>query len=228
MNALRTKAAIAVVLMASSFAAAELWKPTHKLADTRPAVDLETIFPKRFGAWVVDDRMPVQLISPDTQAMLNKIYNQTLSRTYVGPQGERIMLSVAYGGDQSDGTRAHRPEVCYPAQGFQILDSQERTLRIGAQDLRVRQLVSSLGARVEPITYWITVGDQIAITGTEQKLAQLAYSTRGVVPDGMLVRVSSIDTNPAKAYAIHQGFVTDLASSIKSEARPQVVGRARS
>lgn len=221
----RIKALVALVLMVAALAAAQAWRPTARLADTRPKVNLETLFPKSFKGWTVDERMPVQLVSPDTQAMLNKIYNQTLSRTYVNQQGDRIMLSVAYGGDQSDATRAHRPEVCYPAQGFQIDSSRDSVLDLTGHKLRVRQLVSRLGGRVEPITYWITVGERITLSGTEQKLAQLSYSTRGVVPDGMLVRVSSIDPIANKAYELHRSFLGALAPAISLPLQAQVIGK---
>ena len=226
MTTQRIKAAVVLVLMLLAFAGAQAWRPHTRLADTRPKVDLETMFPKAFADWTVDDRMPVQLVSPDTLAMLNKIYNQTLSRTYVNSKGDRIMLSVAYGGDQSDATRAHRPEVCYPAQGFQMLSSQNTQLNLGTHPLPVRQLVAKLGGRSEPITYWITVGDRITITGTEQKLAQLSYSTRGVIPDGMLVRISNIEANASMAYRVHQRFVNDLATALGQDARSRVLGRA--
>ncbi len=225
MKPIQLKALVALLLMLAAFAGAQAWRPTSRLADTRPKVELETMFPKAFGDWRVDDRMPVQLISPDTQAMLNKIYNQTLSRTYVNAKGDRIMLSVAYGGDQSDGTRAHRPEVCYPAQGFQINSKEDAAVDLGGRSLRVRRLVSQLGGRVEPITYWITVGERVTLSGTEQKLAQLSYSTRSVVPDGMLVRVSSIEANAGKAYQMHQAFVTDMAHAISADLKPQVIGK---
>lgn len=226
MTAVQVKAVLALVLMLAAFAGAQAWRPNSRLADTRPKVNLETMFPKAFGDWQVDDRMPVQLISPDIQAVLNKIYNQTLSRTYVNAKGDRIMLSVAYGGDQSDGTRAHRPEVCYPAQGFQIEASRDGVINLGSRSLRVRQLVSRLGGRVEPISYWITVGERITLSGGEQKLAQLAYSTRGVVPDGMLVRVSSIDPNASRAYLLHQAFAAQMAQAIPTELQAQVIGTA--
>ena len=225
MKTLHLKAVLALLLMLAAFAGAHAWRPTARLADTRPKVELETMFPKAFGDWRVDDRMPVQLISPDTQAMLNKIYNQTLSRTYINTQGDRIMLSVAYGGDQSDATRAHRPEVCYPAQGFQINSKQDGAVNLGNQSLRVRRLVSQLGNRIEPITYWITVGERITLSGTEQKLAQLSYSVRGVVPDGMLVRVSSIDADAGKAYRAHEAFVADMARAVPVALQAQVIGK---
>lgn len=226
MNPTRRRALVVTGLMAASYAGAAAWRPTRRLADTRPKVELETLFPKAFGDWRVDDRMPVQLISPDTQAVLDKIYNQTLSRTYVNPKGERIMLSVAYGGDQSDATRAHRPEVCYPAQGFEILSRQDGSVEVAGRPMRVRQLVSRLGGRLEPISYWIMVGDKLTLSGTEQKLAQLAYSTRGVVPDGMLVRVSSIDPDTPRAYGVHSRFIAELAQSIQPAMRQYVMGTA--
>jgi EpsI family protein len=227
MTSLRLQALIALVLMVAAFAAAHAWRPTANLADTRPRVDLEAMFPKAFGVWVVDERVPVQLVSPDTAAMLAKIYNQTLSRTYVNSTGDRIMLSVAYGGDQSDATRAHRPEVCYPAQGFQIVSSDTTVLQAADISFGVRRLVAKLGGRIEPITYWVVVGNQVALSGTQQKFAQLGYTTRGVVPDGMLVRVSSIDANSERAYALQQAFLGQLAQALRPEVRPQIMGLGR-
>ena len=224
MTPLRWRAAGVLVLAASALAGAHAWRPTAHLADQRPKVELEAMFPKQFGDWTVDARMPVQLVSPDQQAVLNAIYNQTLSRTYVDRDGHRVMLSVAYGGDQSDATRAHRPEVCYPAQGFQVGSGADNAYELGGRTLRVRNLVARHGARVEPISYWITVGDRITLSGTEQKLAQLSYSVRGVVPDGMLVRVSSIDPDSRRAWGVHQRFIAQLGASLRVEHRAQIVG----
>ena len=226
MNPTRRRAAVVTAMMVASAAGAASWRPSKHLADLRPRVNLETLFPKAFGDWVVDVRMPVQLVSPDQAAVLNAIYNQTLSRTYVNPAGERVMMSVAYGGDQSDATRAHRPEVCYPAQGFEILAANTGSLRIEDRTLRVRRLVARLGGRNEPITYWITVGDRVTVSGTEQKFAQLSYSVRGVIPDGMLVRVSSIDRDADTAYRLHERFLAALSAAIEPAERAYVVGAA--
>lgn len=226
MNAIRIKAFIALVVMTLAFAGAHAWKPTRHLSDMRPPIDLEAMFPKAFEGWQVDTRVPVQLVSPDVAAVLNRTYNQTLSRVYVNGRGDRIMLSVAYGGDQSDGTRAHRPEVCYPAQGFQILSSDMQTLDAPPSPARVRRLVAKLSGRVEPITYWVVVGDRIALSGPEQKIEQLSYSVRGVIPDGMLVRVSSIDRDPDRAFKIQDLFIASLAKALRISDLPQVMGNA--
>lgn len=227
MSGRRLKAVVALVIMVLAFAGANAWKPTHHLSDMRPAIDLEAMFPKSFGGWQVDTRIPVQLVSPDVAALLNRTYNQTLSRVYTNRNGDRIMLSVAYGGDQSDGTRAHRPEVCYPAQGFQIVSSDTQVLEAPPSPARVRRLVAKLGSRVEPITYWVVVGDQIALSGTEQKFHQLEYSVKGVIPDGMLVRVSSIDHDAERAFQTQGSFIADLAKALRVEDQPQIMGRSR-
>ena len=224
MTATRRKALVALSAMGATAALAQIARPTVHIADQGPKIDLERIFPSQFGGWRNDPNAAVVLPSPDVQAVLNKIYNQVLSRTYVNAAGERIMLSVAYGGDQSDGTRAHRPEVCYPAQGFRISDDRDDRLQIGATALPARRLVAQLGGRNEPITYWVMVGDKPVISGTEQKLAQLRYGLRGQIPDGMLVRVSSIDRDVNKAYRQHDTFIAELAGVVDAGVRPRVFG----
>ena len=77
------------------------------------------------------------------------------------------MLSIAYGGDQSDTMAVHKPEVCYPAQGFQILKNATASFSTGDGNIPVKRLVATQGPRIEPITYWTTVGDTVAVSGYE-------------------------------------------------------------
>lgn len=226
MQVQRRKALLAGALMACGYAGAVTLRPTRHLADMRPKVNLETLFPSKFGVWAVDDRMPVQLVSPDTAALLSKIYNQTLSRTYVSPDGIRIMLSVAYGGDQSDATRVHRPEVCYPAQGFQIMANSTGTMDVRSHSIPVRRLVARQGNRNEPITYWIVVGDTATVTSTDQKIVQLSYGLNGIVPDGVLMRVSSIDQDERQAFELQHKFVNDMFLALAPAQRDFVFGSA--
>jgi EpsI family protein len=212
----------AVMVAASAIATAA--KPRTKIADLGPAVNLEVMVPKTFGEWRVDETIVPILPSPETQLLLNKIYNQTLARTYVNRSGDRIMLSIAYGGDQSDSMQVHRPEVCYAAQGFQILDDVKGLLTTGFGEVPVKRLLARLGSRNEPITYWITVGDTATYVGIRQKIVQLSYGLTGRVPDGMLVRVSSIDRNSDAAYRLQESFVKQLASTLDSSARMRLLG----
>jgi EpsI family protein len=214
---------IGLAMLAASGLAVAM-KPTQRMADIGPKIDLETMIPKEFGDWRVDTTVvPVQ-ISPDVQAKLDKIYNQTLSRTYINSRGERIMLSVAYGGDQSDSMQVHRPEVCYPAQGFQVVSAAMAKVATDFGELPVKRLLTRLGQRNEPVTYWIVVGDRIATRGIEQKFAQLKYGFTGQVPDGMLVRVSAIDADAERSYQVQDAFVRSLLSSVDGRARAHIAG----
>jgi EpsI family protein len=87
-------------------------------------------------------------------------------------------------------------------------------------------MTARLGGRIEPVTYWFVIGERIALSGTQQKLVQLSYSTRGIVPDGLLMRVSTIDANNNKAYGVHAKFVSDLAAVVPQASRAQVFGQA--
>lgn len=226
MNTRLFSAALVLMLALASAGTAHIWRPTRHLADEIGKPDLERLFPKQFGPWIEDTRMPVVLPSPDVQAKLDAIYNQVLSRAYIGPDGARIMLSVAYGGDQSDGTRMHRPEVCYPAQGFGIRSNIKGQVALqGEQQLPVRRLEAALGPRQEPITYWAVVGDQVVTSAREQKIAQLRYGVRGLIPDGVLIRVSSIDPETNRAFAHQDRFVRDLMHHSNPTQRWRMFGR---
>lgn len=211
------------MLIASGLAVA--MKPTKRIADEGPKLDLETTIPRNFGDWKLDTSIAPVKPSPEVQATLDKIYSQTLSRTYVNDRSERIMLSVAYGGDQSDAMQVHKPEICYPAQGFAILSNLKATLTTPFGDVPIRRLIAVQGARVEPITYWITVGNRTAVTGWEQKLAQLSYGFTGRVPDGMLIRVSSIDRDDSRAYRQQANFVRALLEHLDDSQRTRLIGQ---
>ncbi|XLZ72523.1 exosortase-associated protein EpsI, B-type [Massilia sp. SR12] len=212
------------VLMLSSAALTRALTPTARMADAQGRFQLEQMVPRSFGEWQVDTRvMPLQ-VDPATQAKLDKIYNQTLGRTYINPRGERIMLSIAYGGDQGDNMGVHKPEVCYTAQGFTVRDGQAGALDTGFGSLPVKRLLAVAGARQEPITYWITVGRKATLPGMQQRLQELRYGLSGTVPDGMLVRVSSISGDAGAAYGLQQEFVRAMLRAMDATARTRLVG----
>jgi EpsI family protein len=224
MNALRLRAASVLVLMVLSIVLARAMTPTVYLADKLGKPDLENLFPKEFGSWRVDARSGMVLPSPETQALLNKIYNQTITRTYINEKGYRIMLSVAYGGDQSDATRAHLPEVCYPAQGFLIKSNTRDTLSLSRRQVSVRHLMTQYGTRDEPLTYWLVVGDKVTVSRSDQRWAQVRLGVQGYIPDGMLVRVSSIDPSEVNGYREQARFLADLAEAVPPSGRDRVFG----
>ncbi len=200
-------------------------KPTAKLADGEPEINLETLIPKQLGDWKIDETI-VMLIAPDQQKALENVYSQTLSRTYINSAGKRIMLSLAYGGSHGEGMQLHRPENCYPAQGFHLVtDTQAVILPTQYGELSVNRLVAAQGPRNEPITYWAVVGDQHTQFGWRMKLDQMRYTLTGSIPDGMLVRVSSIDRDQTGAYEIQSDFIQALLASMNDIERARITGK---
>lgn len=217
---------ILLVLMLCAVGMAIAMRPTQKIADQGPKINLEQMFPMQFADWTVDPSIMPVAVNPGVQEQLDILYEQTLSRTYINSNGHRVMLSIAYGGDQSgDKTQVHRPEFCYDAQGFQLKNKFENEIAYPGGVLPVRRLEAVQGNRNEPITYWITVGDNVTLPGIGRKLIQMRYGITGKVPDGMLVRVSSIDPNATKAYQLQDQFVRDMLAAISEQDRVRVAGR---
>ncbi|SEG18612.1 exosortase-associated protein EpsI, B-type [Nitrosomonas ureae] len=212
------------LLMISSGALTMALTPTQKIADQQERINLETMIPDKFGDWKIDRTIVPLQVDAETQAKLDKIYNQTLARTYVNSQGERIMLSVAYGGDQSDSLSIHKPEVCYYAQGFEIKKIFPGELLTQYGKLPIKRLLAIKGNRNEPITYWVTVGNKAVLPGFDQKLQQLRYGLTGSIPDGILVRISSIDNNNDVAYQLQAIFIQDLLLAVNINERARLIG----
>ena len=182
-----------------------------------PPVDLglERIIPRSFGDWSIDPLIVPIVPAPDVQANLARLYDQIVSRTYVNARGERMMLTIAHGGDQSDALKAHRQEVCYTAQGFEIRNVLQEPLRLREKTIPVTRMVAVRGPRSEPVTYWFTMGDRVVLGRLERLMVQLEHGLSGRIPDGMLVRVSSISSNPAQAFNGQEEFISALLAGMR-------------
>ncbi len=201
-------------------------RPGAKAADRGQSLTLETAVPKQFGEWVELPERGAQVVNPQTRELLDKLYSQILTRTYIDKGGYQIMLSLAYGDDQRGGLQAHRPEVCYPAQGFKLGRVEDAALPTQFGPIEVRRLTTSLGTRNEPVTYWLTVGDQIIRSRLDKRIAEIRLALTGQVPDGLLFRVSSIDNDTARAFRMQQKFVADMMAAVPGKARKQLGGLA--
>jgi EpsI family protein len=226
MNRKFIASAILGVAMAGTSALTGALSPTVKLSQMQAQFSLESMIPATFADWAVDTSIVPLKPDPERQSVLEKIYDQTLSRTYVNRQGQRVMLSIAYGGDQSRALQLHLPEVCYVAQGFEMLKAGDGSLATRFGEVPVKRLVARQNSRNEPITYWITVGDKAIKSGIEQKIQRLAYGLSGKIPDGMLVRVSTIQANEQDAYRLQDKFVAQMLDVLDSKDRVRLLGSA--
>jgi EpsI family protein len=226
-RAIRRSILLSISLAAATVLGAVL-RPHASTATSLPAIDLQQMVPATFADWRLEAPHPSAGVTEDVQAEIDKIYSQVLDRTYVNAGGQRVMLSIAYGSDQETGTQLHRPEFCYEAQGFQVLTSQDGSLSTGFGKIPVRHMVAARGARIETVTYWITVGNRVTLPGIGRKFAQLSYGLSGLVPDGMVVRVSTLgeDAANSEAYRLQARFVQNLISAMTEPVRQRLTGGA--
>jgi EpsI family protein len=226
-RAIRRSILLSISLAAATVLGAVL-RPHASTATSLPAIDLQQMVPATFADWRLEAPHPSAGVTEDVQAEIDKVYSQVLDRTYVNAGGQRVMLSIAYGRDQETGTQLHRPEFCYEAQGFQVSTSQDGSLATGFGKIPVRHMIAMRGARVETVTYWITVGNRVTLPGIGRKLAQLSYGLSGLVPDGMVVRVSTLSqkTGSGGAYRLQERFVQDMMSAVDGRARQRLTGGA--
>ena len=215
---------IAVLLIVAA-ALPKAIRTTTETAPVHASVDLARLIPLQFGSW----RMDTAALGPVSAVAATKAsgaYAQTLERVYVDEEQRRVMLSIAYGDRQmGDALQAHRPEFCYAAQGFAVGAASDGLLATGHGALPIRRLETHRPGRSEPVSYWLTVGERAALPGLSRKIAQLRHGISGTLPDGMLVRVSSIDESPLAAYALQDHFVLDLLAALPQSDRVRLAGR---
>jgi EpsI family protein len=217
----RRRMAIALGAAAAGLALPKYVVPTTRLADTIGKLDIEADIPRQFGPWKEEPLRNQGIINPELQAQLSSVYSQILSRSYLhDSDGYRIMLSVAYGGDQAAALQTHYPEICYPSQGFGIKNSHVTSLQLPGGIINVRRLETALGiSRQEPVSYWAMIGDRQELSGLERRLVALRFAMKGLIPDGLLFRVSSIDATPVTAFSRQDEFMKSVYLAISPGVR---------
>jgi EpsI family protein len=231
MGGLNTKILFVFGALAAAAILAQVMKPTEVNfydggGDSGDDFSLEELIPTSFAGWEADTA--AQAVQPLEQSTLaDKIYNQSISRGYRDSDGNLIMLVIAYGRRQSDTLQLHLPEVCYAANGFKVEDAvadRVELVETGAGEVPAIRLYTSVGVRREPVSYWTRVGDKIPTSRWDRQLSKLTYGLAGKVPDGTLVRVSSLANLNKDAFGLHDSFIRDLLEAVPAEAVPLLVG----
>ncbi len=225
MSARHLNILIAIVAILSAAAAAQALIPRRLLAERITQAELASMIPAALPGWkAVPD---IQIVAPPGSDTLSReIYNAELARGYVDADGHLIMLVVAYGASQSDRLQLHRPEICYAAQGFRVTASKSGAVELGdgAPAFPVHELVAQREGRIEPIIYWMRIGDKVAINNVERQLLKVEYGLRGFVTDGVLVRISTTNMSPDAALRLEQDFSKSLLRAVSPRARRFLVG----
>ena len=210
---------VAAILVLAALFAVKL-TPTMHAVSTTP--DLDKIIPAKFGEWV-------QIADPFTQVGLttggndlaSQLYDKIVMRTYANKNGDRVMLAIAYAREQKQDIKIHRPEVCYVAQGFQLLSKTNNTMNVStAKPIKALRLLVSNQNRYETVSYWVRIGDDYPASGMSARLKILRDGLKGKVLDGVLVRVSTAISDPAAAEAAYkkqEAFLVELVDFTKAK-----------
>ena len=223
------------MLMVIASAAAALLRPD--LDTSSAVVGLESLIPEQIGEWKLERTPLIQVdLAPRREegedASRDSPYDETLMRSYVNPRGERIMLALAYGAQQRQEVKIHRPELCYVAQGFKVKAQGKESVALSSgRTLTTTRLLAQNDQRMEPVTYWIRIGDEITHNAWQSRMSIFRTGLNGRVPDGILVRTSQAfprgSGEAEKSFALQESFLRALYDSLDTRARQLVAGPER-
>lgn len=210
---------------------AYLITPTRQVASG--SVALERMIPRQFGDWV-EQASAIEQVSPEIDSQVGTrvdrpVYDQVLLRTYRRhSDGEMIMLALAYGRRQVQEFKIHRPELCYYSQGYDVRSVGRSHIVLGSNvGVESNQLLTRNRSRYEPVTYWIRIGDRISRSAWETRWLIFKDGIAGSIPDGILVRASSViqtEADSQGAFRLQQIFFADLYNSLSPAAKTAIAG----
>ena len=151
----------------------------------RLSVDATTLsaLPTHLGSWESED-VPLEAFA---ESILRADYN--VQRLYRNEFGDVVWVYFGYYGTERGGTPDHTPRVCFTAQGWQIEDHAVVEV---AGELRVNELVVSLGDERQLVHYWFRSFRTTGLLGdfdrTFDRLLGRLFHDRA---DGSLVRIST-------------------------------------
>jgi EpsI family protein len=218
--------AIAMLIAAS----AAWWLAPRSVAAAVPF--LAQGIPAAFGEWkeIQTTALPVDPRSDARNGRsMDDPYDDVLMRTYGNESGDVILLALAYGKNQRQEVKIHRPELCYVSQGFDILQRTSTELSVSrgsGQVSGVRMLVSAPG-RAEAVSYWIRIGNRYTDNAWATRYYLFTEGMKGRVPDGILVRASQIVADPANVssdrYRLQERFLAELVQASSPAIRSVLV-----
>lgn len=186
---------------------------------------LDALMPNRIGRWTYQTKSG--LVLPPRDQLSERIYDDLTTRVYTAPDGTGVMLLIAYSGQQDGMLQVHRPEVCYPASGYRLAETREHPITLASGfALPSRFIVAEGLSRIEQLIYWTRIGPSFPTSWLDQRQAVIRENMKGIIPDGVLVRLSTIAPDDATALAILDDFTRELVRAVPARARQALIGRA--
>jgi EpsI family protein len=178
----------------------------------RPVIDkdkFEALIPDVVGPWRFVTESGVVL--PPQDALSDRLYDNLVTRVYADDAGRTVMFLIAYNNQQDGVLQIHRPEICYPAGGYALTPTQDVDVPLsGDRLLPAKSFLASGRDRDEMVLYWTRVGTVFPRRWSRQRLAVARANLQGIVPDGLLVRTSTLGSEMATELAVLKSFMAEF------------------
>jgi len=178
---------------------------------SRPAVSPLSL-PTEVGPWRARGE---SLLGAEVLAQIDP--TAYLMRRYEAPGRTPIWLYVGvYAGRAGYAKGAHDPEVCYPAQGWEILQSELFDVPlVDGETLVTRRLEAHLGLTKESVLYWFQPAKRWPAQAAAEQLLRVLDAARGR-PQYAFVRLSGpTDGGPTAARDLGE-FAAEIAASVRA------------
>ena len=210
----------------AALGAAEWLRPRHAVSVMPNGASLKTLIPRNLPGF--DEGGTEDIVIPKTEGSLSsRLYSDQLARSYQQAHADTspVMMLLAYGPAQTDMLQVHRPEICYPAIGFEIAEKHFLEIPNGrGQAIPAVALTAVASDRIEDVIYWTRVGQSLPRNFAEQSWDRWRQSLAGNVNDGTLVRASAIRVDNQPQFAQVSRFMEALIAGVPKAARPVLIG----
>ncbi|MBV9507683.1 MAG: EpsI family protein [Acidobacteriia bacterium] len=155
-------------------------------AELVPSMTPLARFPKVISGWHSIEDVPIE---PEILEVLKA--DETLNRVYLGPDGTRADLFVAFFKTQREGQSPHSPKNCLPGNGWEPLETGLVSIAAPgrAQPITVNRYVAAHGDQKAVVIYWYQSHDRVIASEYSAKFWLVADSVRYHRSDTTLVKV---------------------------------------
>jgi EpsI family protein len=104
--------------------------------------------------------------------------------------GYTVSLYISYYLTSKKVGAAHSPLVCFPGQGWQLSNFEEKSVTVDGETINLQRIIASTGRRKELLIYWFQSYDKTSSGTLVQKLNTLWSKFVSEKEDNAFVRVT--------------------------------------
>jgi EpsI family protein len=178
----RIRLMVLVALFASTFAAVQVTARHHRQQRRQPNWD---VVPYEMDGWSgFESRFdPIYGGDPSDTRLL---------RVYRRGDQPPVILYVGFFGELAKILDIHTPELCYPAEGWEILRSGKSSAgSFRSEQIQAKEILVDKGGNRRLVVWWYNAGPRPIQTRIRNVYAMLAMSMITGRTDGSMVRVET-------------------------------------